>query len=332
MSPVRFATIGTGWIVDAFLDAAAKVEELIPTAVYSRDPVRAREFAGRRGIPLVFSDLEAMASCGEIDAVYIASPNALHVEQSLLFLRHGKHVLCEKPATIYPGEAELVLKEARQRGLVFMEAIVPLHLPRMQLLADTVKNLGRLSLARINYQQYSSKYPAYLAGQLPNIFNPAMCTGTLEDLGIYCVYPALALFGRPLAVHAFSSFLDSGADAAGCAVLEYSNFQAVLTYSKIAQSALGCEFVGENAAVTVDSPVLLQEMRLTEKNGNRLLFDGEDRSTAMSYEARDFASCILHPDTYADKYAYWSDLMCSVADVMLEIRRKASIRFPGDQW
>lgn len=41
-----------------------------------------------------------------------------------------------------------------------------------------------------------------------------MATGSLMDLGIYCVYPAVDLFGEPKTVSAVSSFLESGADAA----------------------------------------------------------------------------------------------------------------------
>lgn len=163
-----------------------------------------------------------MAASPDIDAVYIASPNVLHAAQSRLFLENGKHVLCEKPLAARPEEVESLQALAANRGLVYMEAIMLLHMPQLAVLEEAVGRLGRISLAHFDFSQLSSKYPAYLEGAaLPNIFNPAMETGALMDLGVYCVYPALYLFGEPEELTASAVFLDSGADGAGAAVLRY---------------------------------------------------------------------------------------------------------------
>lgn len=328
---VRLGTVGTGWIVDTFLEGVRKVEEIRPAAVYSRGMEKARAFAARHGIPLCFDSLEEMASSEEIDAVYIASPNALHAEQTLLFLRAGKHVLCEKPATVFPGEMERLTEEADRRGLVYLEAVMPLHLPRFRMLAEAAETLGRLSLVRLDFAQYSSKYPAYLAGEVPNIFNPKLCTGALEDLGVYCVNLAVGLFGAPDAVHASASFLGSGADGAGCAILKYRDFQAVLTYSKIGGSRIGSEIVGEKGTISLSSVSQLENLRLGRRGEEeRILFGTGTHSASMEGEARDFAGCILRPQAYAEAWVRWSRLMRESARVMLDIRREAGIRFPGD--
>ncbi len=330
--PVRLGTVGTGWIVDTFLEGVRNVEEIRPAAVYSREMERARAFAARRDIPLCFDSLEEMASSEEIDAVYIASPNALHVEQTLLFLRAGKHVFCEKPATVFPGEIERLREEADRRGLVYLEAVMPLHLPRFWALWEAVEGLGRLSSVRLDFAQYSSKYPAYLAGEVPNIFNPKLCTGALEDLGVYCVNLAVGLFGAPEGVRASASFLRSGADGAGCAILEYQDFQAVLTYSKIGGSRIGSEIAGEEGTISFSSVSQLENLRLWRRGEEeRVLFGTGTHSACMESEARDFAGCILRPQAYAGEYTRWSRLMQESAHVMLDIRKDAGIRFPGDE-
>ena len=66
-----------------------------------------------------------------------------------------------------------------------------------------------------------SKLDRYLQGELPNIFNPALETGALMDLGVYCVYPALALFGKPESFSLRPHIMESGADGAGIATLRY---------------------------------------------------------------------------------------------------------------
>lgn len=98
-------------------------------AVYSRSAERAASFARKHGAALTFTDLQAMAACPDIDAVYIASPNVYHASQSRLFLEHGKHVLCEKPITVTADQARELVELARSRRLVYMEAIMMLHQP-----------------------------------------------------------------------------------------------------------------------------------------------------------------------------------------------------------
>ncbi len=181
---IRYGIIGTGWITEAFLAGAAGVPGMALRAVCSRSEERGREFAARHGADLVFTDPARMAASPDIDAVYIASPNVLHAAQSRLFLENGKHVLCEKPLAARPEEVESLQALAANRGLVYMEAIMLLHMPQLAVLEEAVGRLGRISLAHFDFSQLSSKYPAYLEGAaLPNIFNPAMETGALMDLG-----------------------------------------------------------------------------------------------------------------------------------------------------
>ncbi|MGB3569731.1 MAG: Gfo/Idh/MocA family oxidoreductase, partial [Priestia megaterium] len=94
---IRFGVIGTNWITDRLLESAQYVDDFQLAAVYSRTIEKAEEFAGKYDIPHIFTDLEEMAASAEIDAVYIATPNAYHAEQAILFLKNNKHVLCEKP-------------------------------------------------------------------------------------------------------------------------------------------------------------------------------------------------------------------------------------------
>lgn len=94
---VRFGVLGTSLITETFLNTAKHVKDFKLEAVYSRTLERAEEFGKKYGVDTFFTDLEEMACSPQIDAVYIATPNAYHAEQAILFLRNKKHVLCEKP-------------------------------------------------------------------------------------------------------------------------------------------------------------------------------------------------------------------------------------------
>ena len=78
-----------------------------------------------------------------------------------------------------------------------------------------------------------------------------MATGGLMDLGIYCVYPAVMLFGMPDKVSAHARFLSTGADGSGCVTLHYADKTVVLTYSKTAQGEIGSEIQGEHGVIRI---------------------------------------------------------------------------------
>ena len=194
---MHYAVIGTGWIVDSYIQGAALTGKWELAAVCSRSREKGLQFGSNYGVSTVYTSVEELAADPAVEAVYVASPNRFHYEQSKLLLNAGKHVLCEKPITVSPEECEELQQLAAAKGLIYMEAIMMLHLPQRQAVLDALPQLGRITSAHFDFSQLSSKYPALLRGELPNIFNPKMATGSLMDLGVYCVFPALDWFGEP---------------------------------------------------------------------------------------------------------------------------------------
>lgn len=93
MKKVRFGVIGTNFITNWMINGARQDSRFELTAVCSRHLETAEAFAAQHNIPHIFTSVEEMARSSFIDAVYIASPNFLHAEQSILCMRYGKHVL-----------------------------------------------------------------------------------------------------------------------------------------------------------------------------------------------------------------------------------------------
>ena len=116
------------------------------------------------------------------------------------------HVLCEKPAAVTEKELERLYALAEAHHVVFMEGIMAPHQPRFAALQAAVARAGKLSSAVFEFSQLSSRYPALERGEMPNIFNPALCEGALMDIGYYGVYLAAALFGEPEEVFARATF------------------------------------------------------------------------------------------------------------------------------
>ena len=91
---VRVCTVGAGWVVDSFLEGMKQAApDMVHSAVYSFSEAEAKMFSEKHGIKTVFTDLEELAKSDEVDAVYIANPNALHYATAKPLLENGKHVL-----------------------------------------------------------------------------------------------------------------------------------------------------------------------------------------------------------------------------------------------
>lgn len=285
---IKFGVIGSGWIAEEFVKGAALVEGFVFSAMYSRTFEKGKEFADKFGGAEVYTDLNDFAK-SDIDAVYIASPNSLHYAQSKLMLQNGKHVLCEKPITITPEEFVELNSIANEKNLVYTEAIMMLHLPQRTLIKEKLKSLGKISTAHFDFSQLSSKYPALLRGENPNIFNPKMKTGCLRDLGIYCFYPAVDFFGEPEEIVSTAGFLSTGADGYGSAILNYSDKQVTLTYSKIGQDRCGSQIIGDKGTMKIGSISKLTGVKIIYENGTEEVLVGEiEKHILMSEEAKDF--------------------------------------------
>lgn len=322
---MRYGVIGTGWIAKSFIDGARMMTEADFAAVYSRTAENGGKFANKNGIKKVYTDINEFAA-GDFDAVYIASPNRLHYEQSKLMLQNGKHVICEKPITVEPKELEELQYIAKKNGLVYIEAIMYMFNPARELLRDAISKIGKITSVHFDFSQLSSKYPAYAAGELPNIFNPALATGCLMDLGIYCVYPALDLFGMPQKITACAHFMESGADGSGNAALLYPDKLVNFTYSKLGQDRLGSQIFGDEGTVTIESISKLINMKLIDKKGNVQEIIGDvPKEKIMGYEAVAFEKFISNPDD--EYYNVTSERALQVSRIMKEIRNICGIEF-----
>lgn len=141
---IRFAVIGTNWITRQFVEAAHESGKYKLTAVYSRSLEQAQHFANDFSVEHLFTSLEAMAESDAIDAVYIASPNALHFSQTQLFLSHKIHVICEKPLASNLAEVDAAIACARENQVVLFEAFKTASLPNFHLLRQALPKVGKL--------------------------------------------------------------------------------------------------------------------------------------------------------------------------------------------
>ncbi|WP_105902816.1 Gfo/Idh/MocA family protein [Vibrio gangliei] len=325
---LRLAIIGTNWITERFVQAALEVKEFELTAVYSRDAAKAAEFAAPFNSQAeCFTDLQAMAQSDAFDAVYIASPNSLHYEQSVLMLEHGKHVICEKPIASNITQAEHMYQVAEANNVVLFEAFKTEYLPNFALIHEHLPKLGRVHKTFINYCQYSSRYQRYLDGENPNTFNPAFSNGSIMDIGFYCVSSSVALFGEPKSVKASAHLLDSGVDAHGTVILSYDDQDVVLSHSKVSDSNIPSEIQGEAGSMIIEHISECDHVILKLRGEEPMRFEVPQVENTMTYEASVFAEQIKQGKLCQKAKAR----ALGVSRITTEVRKQTGVVFPTDQ-
>ena len=323
---IKYGVIGSGWIAEEFVKGAQKVDGMCFAAMYSRTYEKGKEFAEKFGCDRIYTDINEFAE-SDIDAVYIASPNLFHYEQSKLMLQNGKHVLCEKPITITPDEFNELFSFAKEKKLVYTEAIMMMHSPHTQTVKKALEKIGKITTAHFDFSQLSSKYKALKNGENPNIFNPEMKTGCLRDLGIYCYYPALEFFGLPQEVTATAGFIETGADGYGTAILDYSDKQVTLTYSKTGQDYCGSQIFGDKGTISIESISKLTGVRINFADGTKEEVQGEiDKDILMGYEAKNFYDFITDYDKNLQKYFEINERISEVNQLLFEVKNLCKIQ------
>ena len=323
---MNICTVGTSWITDSFIESAKYVKDINITDVYSRSADKAEKFAEKHGIKNYYCNFSDMLCDKTIDGVYVASPNLCHYEQSKAILESGKNVICEKPAAVTTSQLSELYDLAEKKGLIFLEAMKSMHSDGLQIIKDALPSLGDVRSASIDFSQLSSKYPAYKKGELPNIFNPKMCTGALMDLGVYCVYFALELFGEPKKVISHSDFLSSGADSSGTLIFAYGDKTVTVTYSKTANGFLGSRILGANGALSIKSVSKLIGIKKHENDGTvSVLYPDVDENIIMSKEIQSFYDFVA--GDRLDYYDYCKKLSLAACRIMEQVRKDNNFGF-----
>ena len=323
---LKLGIIGRNFVVDWMLAAAEQVPDLQPVAIYSRSMEDAKAFAEKYNLPYTFDDLEAMANCSEVEAVYVASPNFCHYPQAKLLLEHGKHVLCEKPGVVNMTQLRDLLETAKANNVIYLEAMRLVHDDALDVIRRALPQIGALRRVTFEFTQYSSRYDRVRAGEPGiNAFDPSLSNGSIMDMGCYPVAAIACLFGRPERVSAMGVKLDNGFDGNGVILMQYPGFTAEASYSKICKQVAPTYLMGEDGAILLDDINRTKRIWLQKRTGEvRELPYEEKKPINMMYELRHFCDMVegkMDP-------APWNEVSRITMEIMDKARQDMGIVFP----
>ncbi|MHB8302965.1 MAG: Gfo/Idh/MocA family protein, partial [Acidobacteriaceae bacterium] len=182
---VRYGILGFGHhgrrrLAPAFV--GAKSSQL--AGIWRRDSTKAKADARELGIAQVFSSAEALCASPDIDAVFVSSPDAFHLRDTLLALAHNKPVLCEKPLAMSVQEVEQMLIASRNANVLFGAAQNFRYNRSVELVRAWIQagRIGRPIFATANFNFLSERSPRAW------IYDPSLARGgPIGDVGIHCL-------------------------------------------------------------------------------------------------------------------------------------------------
>lgn len=325
---MRVGTIGTGFIVDRFLEALSKIEGAECKAMYTRKKENAISQAEKFQIDTIYTNLDELFADSNIDFIYIASPNSLHYEQAYRALENGKHVICEKPFTSTVEETEQLIELAKKNERMLFEAITTIHLPNYQLVKQHVDKLGEIKLIQCNYSQYSSRYDALLRGETPNIFNLDFSGGALADINIYNLHFVVNIFGKPENVNYVANKHANGVDTSGVVVMEYPGFIAECVGAKDTNSMNFVLIQGEKGYIHVEHGANGCQNVVLHLKDEEVRLNAQTTDNYLYYELLAFKE-MFETDDF-DRCYELLEHSHSVMEVFEKARKSAGIVFAAD--
>src|SRR4051812_21184124 len=214
---VRWGVLGPGGIAEKFAADLPLVEGAELAAVGSRSLENATSFAKRFGFERAHGSYAALAADPEVDAVYVATPHAFHLDAALQCVEAGKAVLVEKPLTLDLASAARLIAAARGQGVFLMEAMWMRLNPAVRKIVELVDEgaIGWVSSVNADFG---------LQGPFPashRLRARELGGGALLDLGVYPIPLAHAVLGAPASVQAWAHLTPERVDETTGILLGY---------------------------------------------------------------------------------------------------------------
>jgi len=294
-------------------------------AVGSRNLQRAILFAKDYGFRKYYGSYEELAADPRLEIIYIASPHSHHFEHTMLCLKNGKHVICEKAFAINSKEVEVMISEAKKRNLFLMEALWPPFQPFYKKAQEIISSgiLGKI----IYLDGYFSFIPPY--DPEDRKFNLALGGGSLLDIGIYPVIDALTFLGVPSEIKASAVFGKTGSEESLSIIFTYPDGRMASLYSSFRTSiGIGCELYCEKGNLIVSrGRDMNQRVILTLHGEEKQEFVFNPPAMGYHWEAEEVMKCLDEGRTESPvvPLSFSHDLMKTLD----RIRETAGIVFPG---
>lgn len=287
---VNLGVVGNGRIAKRFIKEAKYVSGIDIEFLFGRNPEYLQEICNTYSLKGYFTDYSRFLE--NVDAVYIALPHTLHYEYAKAALLQGKHVLCEKPITLYKKQTEELFSIAQENNVILQEAIKTAYCPCFEKLINVAQSgiIGTI-------KDIDATFTKIIVNKNLREFDANLGGGSLSELGSYPLLVITKLLGTdPVSIN-YVSQLDksSGVDIMTKVTILYKNAIATATVGIGIKKEGCCIISGTEGYIYIPAPwwkteyfeVKFENLNDTQKVF--LKFDGD----GLRYELAEFLKSII---------------------------------------
>jgi len=329
MKTIRWGILGCGKIARKFVADLRLVNNAELVAVGAREQSTADAFAKEFPVKFKHNSYQSLVENLEVDAIYIATPHAFHHEHTLLCLNHHKAVLCEKAFAMNQGQAKDMIARAREKKVFLMEAFWTRFLPHYQRLRNMIAEgkIGKIQSVVANF----GFIPAPPVAQ--RLYDPKLGGGSLLDIGVYPVFLALDLLGRPDIVESVMTPSEQGTDSQCAIQFQYRDGALAQLFSTFTSNlSTGADIGGNKGRIRLTHrfhgpTTSLEYYPDIVDSCQRISFE-KALGNGYEYETQHVTDCLINGLTESPVLKHEDTLL--MMETMDRIRAKAGLRYPTD--
>lgn len=323
---IAWGILGLGRIAHKFVKDLALVKGSRLQAVASSSRERAHAFAQEYNAVTAYDSYEALYADPAVEVIYIASIHVDHYPQTLAALNAGKAVLCEKPMGINAQQLKAMIALAKAKKVFLMEAFWSRFNPAL-LAAKRQIEQGRIGdLRHVNASFAMPRWDDNPEGRLLNLTKGG---GSLLDIGVYPVFLAYFLLGKPKEIVAKANFNSQGTEVQSSIIFSYPHAQAQLYSSLTHPFTMEAKVYGEKGELTI-SPTWHESEALSWKIAAGTNHEKHPKKgKGYVHEIEEVHHCLYNHMNESENWSLQDSL--NLIELMDEIRKQLGIVFPQEQ-
>src|SRR3954469_20100984 len=328
---IRWGILGCGRIARKFASDLRLVQDAELLAVASRNIETAQTFAKEFPAKHVHNNYEALVKNNEVDVIYVATPHSHHYEHTILCLENNKAVLCEKAFAVNAEQAKKMITLAQDTKVFLMEALWTKFLPHYNKMQEMIRDgmIGAVKSVLVNFG-FKPQPPVP-----QRLFDPALAGGAMLDIGIYNVFIALSVLGKPDTVHAVMAPASTGVDEQCSVILGYNSGAIAHLFSTFSSNlATEADICGNNGRIRLAHRFYAPESKIEyypdTASSCEIIPVEREEGWGYQYEARHVGECLRNNITESPVMTFKDSIL--LMETLDSIRQKAGIHYDVDNW
>ncbi|HEA29326.1 MAG TPA: Gfo/Idh/MocA family oxidoreductase [Leeuwenhoekiella sp.] len=322
MKTVRWGILGLGKIAHSFAKDLLTVPGNQLYAVASRTQEKATDFKTEYKAEKAYASYEELAADPDIDVVYIATPHVRHCEDSLLCMKNGKAVLCEKPFAMNAEEVEQMIASAKANDVLLMEALWTRIMPHFNFALEEI-NTGKYGKIEKITSDFCFDAEFNAEGRL---WDKKLGGGALLDVGIYPIFCVLAFLGKPDTISAKAKMGKTDVDVEDDITFTYKNGVKAFIKSGIVTKT------PTTATIICENGLIYLHPRFHNTDKVTTILEGVKTEHDFDYSAKGYNFEIMHMADLLREGKKESDMMTHnfsrlIINTLDDVRQKIGLEY-----